>query len=328
MDQGSEAGLDLSMKQVCVKVSSVVGSLALYGVMALGTLNCSHAEVEAVNKAAEADKVAKSNPGEAASLYEQATKMDPNNHVIFYKLGRTYERTEAWDKMAAAMGRAATLQPKFANYWYYRGFALKRQAETSKGDASWDAAKEPLEKCIAADPNYDDCYFDLGDVLLQLDDEQGALENYTKAIQHNPPQLIYYPSLATLYLNLSAVNPPLADLADQVLKAGIGFEKPDVPGAAMLHVVMAGVDQFKGDNNGMISELEKAQTLDKEGAHPEIYFNLGSTYAVMDESKKQKALSLLKAFFKVACKGSREVTYHAQCKQSVVLIQKLGGSVQ
>jgi tetratricopeptide (TPR) repeat protein len=289
-------------------------------VATVGATGCSRNDIEAINLTTEADQSVKVDLDGAISKYEQATKLDPSNHIIFYKLGVAYERKEAWDKVASTMAAATRLQPKNATYWFKRGKALAMQAD--KGPTSWDEAKEPLEKCIAADPNYDDCYYQLGEVMFRLDDEQRALENWTKAVQHRPSELVYYAPLADLYINLGYL-----DQATQVLKEGQNMAKPGDKGVFNLHTLMARVNQAKGDTAGVVSELEKAKASDPEGTHPEILFNLGSTYAVMNPPKKQEAQQMLKAFNTRACKGTKALVYKAQCEQSQALIQKLGGSL-
>ncbi len=301
-----------------VRRSAVAAVMALAFATAGG---CSRTDIDAVNLANEGDQSLKVDLDGAISKYEQATKLDPNNHIIFYKLGIAYEKKEAWDKVASTMSAATRLQPKNATYWFKRGKALRMQAE--KGPTSWDEAKEPLEKCIAADPNYDDCYYQLGEVMFQLDDEQRALENWTKAAQHRPQELVYYAPLADLYINLGYL-----DQATQVLKEGQGIAKPNDKGVFNLHTLMARVHQAKGDTAGVVAELEKAKASDPEGTHPEILFNLGSTYAVMNPPKKQEAQQMLKGFNARACKGTKALVYKAQCEQSQALIQKLGGSLE
>ena len=76
----------------------------------------------------------------------------PTNHRILYKLAKAYQKKEAWDKVASTLARATQVAPKFANYWYLRGYALEEQA--AKKTTSWEEAKEPFKKCIEADPNY------------------------------------------------------------------------------------------------------------------------------------------------------------------------------
>lgn len=297
-------------------------TLAVLGFAVLSALSlgaCSRNDIEAIELANEGDQSLKVDLDGAISKYEQATKIDPTNHLLFYKLGVAYEKKEAWDKVASTMSAAVRLAPKNATYWYKRGHALRMMAE--KGPTSWDEAKEPLEKCIANDANYDDCYEDLGDVMLHLDDEQRALENYTKAIQHDPKEVTYYAPLADLYLNLGYV-----DQAQQVLKEGQGFAQKGQPGSFNVYALMARVYQVKGDVPSMVQSLEAAKAADTDGTHPEILFNLGSTYAVMNPPKKQEAQQMLKGFTARACKGTKAANYKAQCDQSSALLAKLGGA--
>ena len=85
---------------------------------------------------------------------------------------------------------------------------------------------------------------------------------------------------------------------------------------------------MKGDFASVAVLLEKAKAADAEGTHPEILFNLGSTYAVMTPPKKQEALQLLKAFSTRGCKGPKAAKFKAQCDQTQTLMMNLGGSAQ
>ena len=298
-----------------------VRSIVLLACVAMGAAACSRNDIEAVNLANEGKQLEKVDIDGAISKYEQATKLDPTNDKLFYKLGLAYEKKEAWDKVASVMATAVRISPKNATYWYKRGKALRMQAET--GPTSWDEAKEPLLKCISIDPNYDDCYFDLGEVMLQTDDEQAALDNWTKAVQHNPQELIFYAPLAALYVDLGYYDQALA-----VTKEGLNFAKDGKPGVVPLYVLQGSAYQAKGDLANAAASLEKAKAADAEGAHPEILFNLGSTYAVMNPPKKQEALQMLKAFNTRACKGPKAARFKAQCEQSQTLMAQVGGGAQ
>jgi tetratricopeptide (TPR) repeat protein len=291
------------------------------GTLAMASTACSRNDIEAINLANEGDGMVKVDPDGAISKYEQATKLDPQNDAIFYKLALAYEKKEAWDKVASTMATALRIKPKNATYWFKRGKALRMQAE--KGPTSWDEAKEPLQKCIQADPNFDDCYYHLGEVMLQTDDEQSALENWTKAVQHNPKELVFYGPLAELYINLGYFDQALA-----VTKEGLTFGKEGSTGLVSLYVLQGAAYQSKGDLASAAASLEKAKASDAEGQHPEILFNLGSTYAVMTPPKKQEALQMLKAFSTKGCKGPKAARYKAQCDQTQTLMMNLGGSAQ
>jgi tetratricopeptide (TPR) repeat protein len=299
----------------------LVNAVVIGSLLTISVAGCSRNDVEAINLAAEGDQLKRVDLDGAISKYEQATKLDPTNPLIFHKLADAYEKKEAWDKVASTMAAAIRLNPKNATYWYKRGKALAMQAE--KGPTSWDEAKEPLEKCIANDTNYEDCYYHLGEVMLQTDDEQRALENWTKAVQHNPQELIFYAPLAALYTDLGYY-----DQAAQVIKEGQSFIKPDSKGVVNIYQLEARVAQAKGDLAGSAAALEKAKQADAEGAHPEILFNLGSTYAVMNPPKKQEALQMLKAFQTRGCKGAKAVKFKVQCDQAQTLIMNVGGGAQ
>ena len=304
------------------KVRSMkLGAIAMAGLMAASVagLGCSRHRQEAVILANQADKEVAINPEGAANKYDQATKLDPTNHRIFYKLAMAYKKREEWDKVASTLSRATQLAPKFANYWFERAWALEQQAK--KKTISYDEAKEPYQKCIENDPNYADCYSQLGTVYLWTDDEQKALENYTKAIEHNPAEIRYYAQLADLYIRLGYLQE-----AEQVLKEGKSMAKQGDKYLFGVHSLLAQVLQERGDMAGMVTELEAAKAVaPAEG--PEavlILWSLGSTYAKLEPPKKQEAIQMLKGFTNRACKGTKAALYKTECETANSLLSKLG----
>src|SRR5579864_4816161 len=110
---------------------------------------CSRNNIEAVNLANEGDQAKGANIEEAISKYEQATKLDPDNARIWWKLALAYEKKEDWQKMASAcvgaQESAARSEKKkaHADYYFRQGYALEQLAE--KGAGPWADAKAPLE---------------------------------------------------------------------------------------------------------------------------------------------------------------------------------------
>jgi tetratricopeptide (TPR) repeat protein len=288
------------------------------------SLGCSRNAIEAINLANDADKQKDVDVDGAISKYEQAVQLDPTNHRILYKLAMAYRKKEAWDKVASTLARAAQLAPKFANYQYERGYALEEQA--AKKAVSWEEAKEPFKKCIDADPNFANCYHELGTTFLWTDNEQEALSNYTKAIEHKPDQLSYYARLAELYLSLG-----YSEQAGQVLKEALAYtngDKVDNKALYGVHVLFSQVYQGKNQMNDMVTELEAAKKVAGD-EHPEILYNLGSTYAVLNPPRKTEAIQLLKGFSARACRGAGATgKYKDQCEASQSLVAKLGGTMQ
>ena len=297
--------------------------LALATTIVFAGTGCSRNRQEAVILANQADKEVQLNPEGASAKSEQATKLDPTNHQIFFKLANAYKKKEEWDKMASALSRAAQLAPKFANYWFWRGWALEQQAR--KKTIQWEEAKEPYTKCIETDPNFADCYSQLGTVMLFTDDEQKALENYTKAIEHDPTQIRYFASLADLYIRLGYVKE-----AEQVLKDAKGFAKPNDKMLYGVHVLLSQVYQEREQVNEMVTELEAAKAVvGNEGSEAvQILFNLGSTYAQLKPPRTQEAIQMLKGFTQRACKGAKSAQYKTECETSQSLVARLGGTMQ
>lgn len=296
--------------------------LALSCGLLAAVTGCSRNRQEAVILANQGDKEVTLNPEGAAAKYEQATKLDPTNHAIFFKLANAYKKKEEWDKMASALSRATQLAPKFANYWFWRGWALEQQAR--KKTIQWDEAKEPYTKCIENDPNFSECYSQLGTVMLYLDDEQKALENYTKAIEHEPTKLSYFAQLADLYIRLNYLNE-----AEQLLKEAKNFAKPGDKDLFDIHVLLAQVYRDKGSPSEMVAELEAAKAA-VPGDSPEgvqILYNLGSAYAATG-TKKQEAIQMLKGFQARACKSANAAKYKTECESAQANISRLGGTGQ
>lgn len=285
---------------------------------ALCSQGCSRHRQEAVKLANEGDQIVELDPSGAIAKYEQATKLDPTNHRIFYKLAKAYKMKEEWDKVASTLARATDLAPTYANYWFERGYALEQQAK--KKAISYEEAKEPYKKCIEADPNKDECYAHLATAYLWTDDEQKALVNYTKAIEHRPDNIYYYATLADLYIRLDYMKE-----AEQVLKAAKEMAKPGDKNLFGIHVLLAQVYQDRDALDEMVIELEAAKAVG--GAeHPEILFNLGSTYAQLNPPRKAEALQMLKGFTARACRTKKKSAYKDQCAQAMALEQKLKGA--
>jgi tetratricopeptide (TPR) repeat protein len=290
--------------------------------VAIATGGCSRKHIEAINKANEGDQSVKVNVEGAIEKYEQALQLDPSNHRIIWKLATAYEKKEDWDKMASTLAQAVNVAPDFANYWFKRGYALIKQAEAGNPDA-YEQAKEPLKKCVEKDPNFAECYHFLGQAHLWTDDLQNALDNYTKAIEHDASVPYFYPDPINTYLTLK-----FYDEAQKVLQAGTAAIQPgtEANNDALynMYLMTFQVAQARGDKAAMLAAMEKAQSVAGE-KHPEIQFNLGSTYAVMDPPQKEKAVRMINSFIKRACRGAQATKFKEQCETSNSLIQRLGG---
>jgi tetratricopeptide (TPR) repeat protein len=305
-------------------------ALILIAATALGAAACSRNNIEAVNLANEGDQAKGANIEEAVSKYDQATKLDPDNARIWWKLALAYEKKEDWQKMAnACVGaqQAAERSEKkkaHADYYFRQGYALEQLAE--KGAGPWADARAPFETAIQLDPNYGQAYGELAWVVLHLDDEVGAIKDWTQALQIKPDETQYYVSLADEYSRLMYY-----DQAEQVLKEGLSFVQGDDKHAFNLHALLGYIYELKGDISRAVSEYEaakKACDSNKCNDHKEAFFNLGSAYAELNPPKKNEAIQQLQSFWKITCKGALAVKYGDQCAQSQEIVRRMGGSLQ
>jgi tetratricopeptide (TPR) repeat protein len=309
--------------------------LALGAILTSGLTSCSRNNIEAVNLANEGDKSKQTNIDDAISKYEQATQLDPSNHRILWKLALAYHKKEAWADDALTCSKAEKVAPTFATYYYEHGFALKQQAV--KGPTTWSEAKGPLEQAIKLDPGLADAYEDLGEVLYHMDDEQGALQNFSKAIEVHPDNLAYYTSLADLYRELGYL-----DSSEQVLKQGLSFagegdnakpeNQPKVHKALFaIHSLLGFIYETKGNASGAISEYEAAKKECgpcNEPGQQIAYFNLGGAYAQATPPRKNEAVQQLQSFQKIVCKGAAAQRYSDQCQQAQEIAKRMGGTLQ
>jgi tetratricopeptide (TPR) repeat protein len=316
------------MSSTPAKSRALHAAAAVAGLLALAA--CNRNNIEAVNLANEGDKSRDSNIDDAVSKYEQATKLDPDNTRIWWKLALAYKKKEDWQKMASACVKAeeaderASKKKSHADYYFEHGHALEELA--AKGQGSWADAKAPFQTAIQLDPNYGQAYGELGWVLLHLDDEAGAIQNYTKALEVKPDQGLYYESLADQYSRLM-----LYDQAEQVVKEGISFAKEDDKHLFNLHSLLGSIYESRGDFSRAVTEYEaakKACDSNKCNDHKEAYFNLGTTYAELNPPKKNEAIQQLQSFWKITCKGALAAKFGDQCAQSQEIVRRMGGSLQ
>jgi len=307
------------------KVLLVVALAQLAGLPA-----CSRNNIEAVNLANEGDQAKGANIEESISKYEQATKLDSDNARIWWKLALAYEKKEDWQKMASACvgaeeAAARTEKKKaHADYYFRQGYALEQLAE--KGAGPWADAKAPLQTAIELDPNLGQAYGELAWVLLHNDDEVGAIHNWTKALEMKPDETQYYVSLADEYSRLMYY-----DQAEQVLKEGLNYAKPDDKHLFNLHALLGYIYEMKADISRAVSEYEaakKACDSNKCNDHKEAFFNLGTAYAELNPPKKNEAIQQLQSFWKITCKGALAAKFGDQCAQSQEIVRRMGGSLQ
>ena len=312
----------MSAQDLRTRVIVAAAALAVLACSACGRNN-----IEAVNLANEGDQAKNTNIDGAISKYEQATKLDPDNARIWWKLALAYEKKEDWQRMSSTCTKAEEASEKadkkktHADYYFRQGYALTQLAD--KGDGPWADAKSPFQTAIQLDANYGQAYGELAMVLLHADDEAGAIQNWTKALEMKPDETQYYVSLADEYRRLM-----MYDQAEQVLREGLSFAKEDDKHLFNMHALLGDVYETKGDFGRAVTEYEAAKKScdsNKCNDHKEAYFYLGAAYSELTPPKKNEAIQ---SFWKITCKGALAAKFGDQCAQSQEIVRRMGGSLQ
>jgi tetratricopeptide (TPR) repeat protein len=243
------------------------------------------------------DEAIATNAHTAIESYQQAVKLEPKDHRILWKLALAYYDKGDVSRMIESLNRAVVMAPEFANYWLELGHARYLQGRNGN-IRMYEAAIEPLHRCIESDPNYAECYYLLGEAFTYLDRVQDALHQYSKAIVLNPKKPQYYVALADLYLALGRDTE-----GTQVAHEGIRVIAPSPKNFSSLYnlsVLLAEAAIAKHDKHAM---LEATEMSSQYGAnlHPEVDFMLGSTYATMIPVERDKAILYLERFSSNVC---------------------------
>jgi tetratricopeptide (TPR) repeat protein len=291
---------------------------------------CSRNNIEAVNLANEGDQAKGSNIDDAISKYDQATKLDPDNARIWWKLALAYQKKEDWPKTVSACTKAQEAAEKaekkktHADYYFTQGYALTQIAD--KGDGPWADAKAPFQTAIQIDANLGKAYGELAMVLLHADDESGAIQNWSKALEVQPDETQYYVLLADEYRRLM-----FYDQEEQVLREGLSFTKEDDKHLFNMHALLGDLYETRGNFAQAVTEYEAAKKScdsNKCNDHKEAYFYLGAAYSEVNPPKKDQAIQQLQSFWKITCKGALAAKFGDQCAQSQEIVRRMGGSLQ
>ncbi len=241
-----------------------------------------------------------------------------------WQRARKLERAERWAEAEAVLARGEELAPRDARFPADRGYVQVRLAEATadrqQQSKYFESSKASLRMCLREDPNYAECHHFLGEAALATGDPQTALDEYAKAIRIDPDTSWFYPPLAEELIALKKY-----DTARAVIDAGTHrFTPSDRTRSSLygLYVLSFQVHQAKGDSAGMIRAMERARGVG-EAQHPEILFNLGSTYAVQTPPDRDRALADLEAFVQRVCHSAGTEKFRDQCQVASALIQKL-----
>jgi cytochrome c-type biogenesis protein CcmH/NrfG len=153
------------------------------------------------NKAAEAlveagDKLAADQKWtEAIDVYQQASRLDPENADAYVGLGDAYMGMGKWTEALVAYKKAVALAPQSADAQYALGDAYNTMG--MHGDAF-----APLVKAIQLDPAFAEAFYGIGYAYMRGQQYSKSLSFLNSAIRLKPDYEDAHYGLAVAYLNL------------------------------------------------------------------------------------------------------------------------------
>jgi tetratricopeptide (TPR) repeat protein len=138
---------------------------------------------------------------DATASATKAAELDPESADAYYELGTIeydrHKKSKQYDVAIAAYLKALELAPDHANA-FAANFKLGKMYYRTKQYAEAEAA---FAKALEIRPDYAGAYVDLGNSRNKLDNPDGAIEAYQKAIEIKAPEpygMAYY-SLGRVY---------------------------------------------------------------------------------------------------------------------------------
>jgi tetratricopeptide (TPR) repeat protein len=267
------------------------------------------------------DRSVKIDVERSIELYRESLALDPQNHLVLWKLSWAHEKKEDWSAMEAVLARAVALAPSEAKYRQKLGYALVMQGQ--EGDrGAFERAMAPLQECVELDGGFAECHYLLGEACRAVGDEAGALESYQRAIEHDPKSLHFYLPLAELHLKSQK-----PEQAAAILKQGTGVATPDLRSRHHFyaaHVLSALAAQARRDEPGLTVALDNVRLYE---THPPLdyVFRLGAALANQKPTRhKVRAVELLRTFTDRACRRTGAARSDERCGVAAGLLKKLG----
>ncbi len=252
-------------------------------------------------------------PDQALSELEQAQKLDPNNFLYAFELGKTYFRVKKYEEARRAFESVTTkLNTKYEQAFFNLGSTYR----ALRNDA---AALTAFKGAIALKPDYVRAHAEIGRLLASKGDYSAAIKSFNTALSFDPKDTSVMKELglayvstnmlkeaekvfeqalavsqdATTYYNLAKVKCDLKKFAEALPLAKKSVEL--APLVSLFQYQLGLTAELSGDVDTAILAYGKSGELDKRAVDPRI--NLGKLY--LESGFVDKALSVLEEAYKI-----------------------------
>ena len=120
---------------------------------------------------------------EAKDAYKAYLDINPNNDIVWQKLGNSYNRMHEWDEAINCYDKAIQLSPTVSEYYVSKGWLLKYM---SKYDESIKTMEQALDCPHIDDDQSYKCYLAIAEDYYALQNYDKGLDKINKALKYEP----------------------------------------------------------------------------------------------------------------------------------------------
>ena len=184
----------------------------------------------------------------ALKLYDEITKMSPENAKAQIGMGDCYMKLHLPDNAEACFDQACLVDPKNSKSWLRLGLLALHKNDNKKADICFN-------KCLDNDPNNDRALCGLGMVRVNRNDLDGAVDYFCKSLDSNPENL----SACKYLLEISYKLEQFGEIEVYLNK----FMELH-PANLNMRIGLAGIQYKRGKLEDAINNLEYILALDPE----------------------------------------------------------------
>lgn len=154
----------------------------------------------------------------AKDLYEKIIKIKPDNKIVQFNLGITYEELYQVNKAIDCYKKVIELDPFFIFSYNNLGLIFHKLGENNK-------ALDYFKEIIKINPKYLKAYNNLGIIYADLGQYEAAIENYLIVLDQDEHNIIAISNLISALTHFSPnKNHPIIDVNNKLKKINSNFE--------------------------------------------------------------------------------------------------------
>jgi len=122
---------------------------------------------------------------EAAKVFDELVKKEPNNANAYYHRGIAHQRMNLLDEAITDFTKAIELDNDDADAYFHR-------AQIYYNNLEWDKSVPDLNRAIRLNPDYAEAYYGLGMIDEQIGEWKKAIEDFSAVIEREPDNALAY----------------------------------------------------------------------------------------------------------------------------------------